>query len=158
MREFWSGCGGAVLAFFAVVVIVIAMMLTAATLTGIGWGWQWITAEIRGSVGAREKITADPNFRIQAYQSFFEQCSSIQALERDIEEQQKLLEIIQDPQRREIIQLNVASITGARNGAVDRYNQNALKNWTEGQFRDNDLPYQIPTTYRTGVRTICAVQ
>lgn len=94
----------------AVLAIILVVMLIAV---GI-WGFQWVTAPFRGSLDARERIQASRAFRVGAYESFFNACSSIQALEIDLDSQKQLLEITANDQRKEIIQANIAAITAAR--------------------------------------------
>lgn len=137
--------------------LVVVFFVVLLAPIGFIWGFQWVTAPFRGALGAREQIQANGSFRIQAYQGFFNQCASIQALEGDIDAQTKALDTISDSQRKEIVQANIAALNGARSGAIFRYNQDSLKNWTEGQFKDNDLPYQLSTAEYKGTHTKCAV-
>jgi len=123
------------------------------------WGLGVATAGIYGR-GEAHKDIQSADFRIQAYQTFFNQCASIQGLEGQIDELTTALEYYQPGSREyNITVTSIAGVKGARHQAIARYNQDALKDWTEGQFRDADLPYQIPdTNYPEGGKTRCAIR
>jgi hypothetical protein len=124
------------------------------------WGFGVATAGIYGKGEARKQIQS-ADFRFQAYQTFFNQCASIQGLEGQIDELIATLEYYDRGSREyKITVTSIAGVKGARHQAIAKYNQDALKNWTEGQFRDTDLPYHIPDTNYPdqGGKTICAVR
>ena len=101
-------------------------------------------------------------------QRFFNQCASIQGLEGKIDELTAQLAQLQ-PGTREY-NYTLSSLTGTkglRREAIARYNQDALKDYTEGQFRDKDLPYQMANNEYppapenkaiNGGRTTCAAR
>ncbi len=110
------------------------------------WGLGVATAGLYGR-GEVHKQVNDPDFMIAAYDSFFNQYASIKALEGQIDELTATL-ALQDPGTREY-NYTLTSLTGAkglRHTAIQKYNADARKGWTEGQFRDASLPYQIPDT------------
>lgn len=124
------------------------------------WGFGVATAGIFGRGEAHKEIQSK-EFRLGAYQYFFNQCASIQGLEGQIDELTVQLAQLK-PGTREY-NLTLSSLTGTkglRHVAIAKYNQDALKDYTEGQFRDRDLPYQIPDTNYPdkGGKTVCAVQ
>ena len=123
------------------------------------WGLGVATAGIYGR-GEAHKDIQSADFRIQAYQTFFNQCASIQGLEGQIDELTTALEYYKPGSSEyNITVTSIAGVKGARHQAIARYNQDALKDWTEGQFRDADLPYQIPdTNYPEGGKTRCAIR
>lgn len=136
---------------------VIALWLVIASAI---WGFGVATAGIFGRGEAHKEIQS-ADFRIQAYQTFFNQCASIQGLEGQIDELTKTLGYYDRGSREyNITVTSIAGVKGARHQAIARYNQDALKNWMEGQFRDADLPYQIPDTNYPdeGGKTRCAVR
>lgn len=136
-------------------VLVLWMVLASAI-----WGFGVATAGIYGRGEARKEIQSAP-FRIQAYQYFFNQCSSIQGLEGQIDEQAKTLAQFAPGSREYTTYMtNVTSLKGARHMAIAKYNQDALKDYTEGQFRDEDLPYQLKDSDypEKGGKTVCAVR
>lgn len=101
----------------------------------IGFGVKWITADARGAGAAREQIKANPNFRIAAYQEFFDLCSAVQA-------QEDRIAIFKDDTSLNG-QTNLRAVEAKRAELIRDYNSKASRNYTEGQFRDSDLPYHI---------------
>lgn len=140
----------------------VAVFLLFVLATSAVWGFQWITAPFRGSLEARERIKADGDFRIVAYDSFFNQCASIQALEGRLEFAQAALDnaIARGATPFEIRQYEADfnGISGFRSEAIAKYNADAAKSWTEGQFRSERLPYQLSTAQyvKGGTKTQCA--
>lgn len=114
------------------VVFFIALMVLAPV---IGFGIKWVTADARGAGAAREQIKADPNFRIAAYQEFFDLCSAVQA-------QEDRIEIFQEDTSPNG-QTNLRAVKAKRAELIREYNNKATRNYTQGQFRDSDLPYQL---------------
>lgn len=119
---------------------------------------QWFTADIRGELKARELIKADGANRIAAYNSFFNDCSGIQAQEGRLDQFFNSLASAPENDKARI-QTNIDGIQGLRSEAIAKYNTDARKEYTEGQFRDSDLPFQIPTgLYEKGDKhTSCGV-
>lgn len=136
---------------------VIALYIVIASAV---WGFGVATAGIFGRGEAHKQIQS-ADFRIQAYETFFNQCASIQGLEGQSDELTAALGRYDRGSREyNITVTSIAGVKGARHQAIAKYNQDALKNWTEGQFRDSDLPYQIPDTKYPdeGGKTKCAVR
>lgn len=148
------GCG-----IFAAIVLFFGG-IAALSIGGMafGYAWDWYTAPFKGAQEARQIIQADGNFRIQAYNYFYNQCTSIQKLEAEIDAQTTALETLSNEQYRQIVQTNIAAIRSARQQAILEYNQNSHKQWTEAQFKSEALPYEIADTqYVIGRRTQCAI-
>lgn len=111
----------------------------------IVFGVRWITAPAKGKLQAREQINSG-NFRIAAYDQFFNQCVSVQTKEAAIEALEQELATNPSAQRKE--QIN-ASLTANRIGRVSdirQYNADAEKSYTVGQFRASKLPFQLDPT------------
>ncbi|OGY23554.1 MAG: hypothetical protein A2126_03000 [Candidatus Woykebacteria bacterium GWB1_45_5] len=150
-------------AAFIIVVIIGFWLVIASTI----WGLRVATAGIYGRGEAHIQIQSAP-FRLEAYQSFFDQCASIQGLEGQIDELTAQLAQLEPGTR--AYNYTLSSLTGAkglRHNAIAKYNQDALKDYTEGQFRDNDLPYQLVDSdyppgsgavVPNGGKTVCAVR
>ena len=131
----WS-CGAAIFGVMVVIWLAVA---------GI-WGLGVATAGIYGRGEAYKQIQS-ADFRIAAYEKFFNQYASIKTLEGQIDELTAQLALLEPGTRS--YDLTLSSLTGTkglRHSAIQQYNADARKDWTEGQFRDNDLPYQIPDT------------
>src|SRR3990167_4124013 len=106
------------------------------------FGMRVATAGLFGA-GEAHIRTQSADFRLAAYNHFFDLCASVQGNEGQLDalfaERDDL-----DPASRDY-GYTVKSITGVqgiRAQSVARYNQDALK-WTVGQFRDSDLPHQL---------------
>lgn len=152
---------------FAIIGIVVAAFVLTWTFAGLNFALKVATATLYGRGEAHIEIQSAP-FRIEAYQSFFNQCASIQGLEGQIDELTAQL-AQQEPGTR-AYNLSLSSLTGTkglRHSAIAKYNQDALKDYTEGQFRDRDLPYQLvdneyppggESIAPNGGKTVCAVQ
>lgn len=121
----------------------------------IGRGLGWITADFRGASDAREKIHADGNFRIEAYDRFYNQCASVQSIEAAINAARAELNTKPSARRREQINTNITALTAARADAVNQYNADARKSYTAGQFKASDLPSSLPIEAPTEGTTSC---
>lgn len=124
-------------------------------LAAVGYGVRYITAPIEGKIGAREQIQSAPS-RIANYNHFFDLCAGVRADEVSLDAQTAQLQDTTDSFQRTRVQTNITGLIGHRAGLIEEYNANARKDYTAGQFRDSDLPYQIPATaWEKGVRTSC---
>ena len=136
--------------------ILLLWLVIASTI----WGFGVATAGIFGRGEAHKQIQSS-EFRIESYQHFFNTCASIQGLEGQIDELTAQLKQF-EPGSREynIISVSLTGVKGFRHTAIAKYNQDALKDYTEGQFRDSDLPYQIKDTNypNEGGKTGCALR
>lgn len=148
MRGFLQGLGifGAIIGFFLIVGVLVAG----------GWAIKYYTADVRGKINANEQIKSGDN-RIAQYDSFFNQCAAVQSFETSLEAAYNALDRNTDPSDTNRLNINITGIEAQRARAINEYNANAAKNYTDGQFRDIDLPYQIRNTeYKRGIRTTCA--
>lgn len=123
--------------------IVIAAVLGFALLIGGVFAFRWFTAEPRGALDAREQVLADGDFRIAAYNHFFGLCSSVQAQEDREVSLTTELETSPSESRRSQIQASLTAVRSQRAELIRTYNADAAKDYTSGQFRDADLPYQL---------------
>lgn len=122
-----------------------------------GYLIQYYTADARGAVDQREKTRADGNYRIAAYDKFFDQCSAIQAKELTIDgldAREVSPEFTQG--------MKDAAITAQQNtriSLITQYNADAAKEDTRGHFQSSNLPYTIPAELydpKVGNKTQCA--
>jgi len=147
------------LVLYYVGAMIFIMGLVFGVIAGV-WGLRVATAGLYGRGEARVQIQSAP-FRIEAYQSFFAQCASIQGLEGQIDELERTLPRMIPGTRAHNYTISALTGTkGLRHNSIAKYNQDALKDYTEGQFRDRDLPYQLPDSNypAEGGKTICALQ
>lgn len=126
-------------------------------LWGSVWGFRWLTAGPAGALGARETILSG-EFRVAAYQHFFNLCAAIQGLEASLDAQNELLAQTTETREGQRVRANIAGITAELGRAIAKYNTDARKNYTEGQFRDLDLPYKLSTDYKKGEKTSCGTR
>jgi hypothetical protein len=119
------------------------------------WGFGVATAGIYGRGEAR-KIIQSAEFRIPAYNHFFDSCAAIQGLEAGIDAQLAELPQAETTKDRSRIQANIAGLTAQRQRSIAQYNADARKDYTVGQFRDSGLPYQLEASpYPEGSKTSC---
>lgn len=153
MKDFWKG--------FGIFVLILALWVGVASAI---WGVRVATAGLVGRGEAHLKIQS-AEFRLEAYQYFFNQCASVQGLEGKIDELTAQLNQLTPGTREHNYTLSSLTGTrGLRREAIAKYNQDSLKDYTEGQFRDRDLPYQLanneyPPTGKNitnGGKVICA--
>lgn len=102
----------------------------------------YYTADVRGRIAANEQIKSGSN-RIAQYDRFFNICASVQALELARDQHRFELAATSNETRREQIRQNINAVNSLRARAITTYNADARKNYTSGQFRDSDLPYEI---------------
>jgi hypothetical protein len=129
----------------AILLVLLAGVMLWGLVAGI-WGLGVATAGLYGRGEAQKQIQS-ADFRIAAYDSFFNQYGSIKTLESQIDELTAHVASL-EPGTTEYsrMTINLLSVKNMRHAAIQKYNADAAKNWTEGQFRDNDLPFQIADT------------
>lgn len=123
---------------FAVVAIVGVVILTLliSSMAIFGWGfWTRSTADYRGQTAAIERTKADADFRISSYQKFFDLCGRVQAQEDRI----RILADSTSPNAA----TDLVAVRSIRADLVREYNNLATRDFTEGQFRASQLPYQL---------------
>lgn len=124
-------------------VLVGVVLLVLSTMWVFGFGFfSRATADFRGETEAIEQTRADGDFRISAYNRFFDLCSAVQADEDRIAAQRQELELASES-RAEQIRANITALQGSRAEKIRTYNADASKDFTVGQFRDSNLPYQL---------------
>lgn len=134
--------------WIAAVVIVIVLAVGGA------FAWRWATAPARGALDAREQIQSG-DFRIQAYDHFYNLCAAVQTAEAAVDATELQITTNTDPSDLNRLQINLNGQTVNRADAVNQYNADARKGYTEGQFRSASLPFTISTHYEPGVHTSC---
>lgn len=138
--------------FWVVVVSVTFLVIGAAS-----FGLRWALAGPKGELQAREQILSGDN-RIRAYNHFFDQCASIQALESTLSASLDELASADQTNQDNIIriQTNITGLRSQRARAVAEYNADASKNYTDGQFRSLSLPFQITEPFQKGRQITCS--
>ena len=120
------------------------------------WGLQVATAGIYGRGEARIQIQS-ADFRIAAQATFFDQCAGIQGNEAQIDALNVTLAAEGISQRtRDFTITQLGGVTATRKAAIAKYNADSANTYLEGQFRDANLPFQLPLTdYPEGGPTTC---
>ena len=138
--------------FILVVLGGIAVIGTIVTLSLL---IPYFLAAPAGKVGAEIQIESAEH-RITAYNHFFNLCAGVRSTEAALEAQSTQLELTNDGFQKIRIQTNITGLLSHRAQKIEEYNANARKVYTEAQFRDSNLPYQLSTKeWSKGIRTSC---
>lgn len=132
--------------------IIAISVLALVLLVGGGWAFKYFTADIRGAVDQREQTIADGQYRIAAYESFYDKCAAIQAKEDQIKQTSER-EVSSDDSasgftasQKESILL---ALRNSRAEMVRSYNADARKEDTRANFLASDLPYRLDVNSET---------
>ena len=133
----------------------------------LGWiivvataGMNYATAGLLGSVEAEVEIKSG-DFRLQAYDQFFDLCEGVQVNEDVMDEswrQIQRLEVGSKAWQRKDEEFSAQY--RARQEGIREYNADANRSWTVGQFRDENLAFKLdPEPYDPEERnkTVCLV-
>lgn len=104
------------------------------------------TANFRGNASVINKTRANGNYRIAAYDHFYDLCASVQNQEVTIEAQKAELATNPSKDRKEQINANLSALAANRGELINQYNADARKNYTSGQFKSSDLPFHLDST------------
>ena len=126
----------------AVFAVVIAVALFLAAVYGGGL-MQRLTADFRGETGQIEQTQADADYRISAYDQFYDKSAGIQTLESKITNLSDELEETEDEQRKSVLNTSITASKNKRAELINEYNADARKEATRGQFKASDLPYEV---------------
>lgn len=125
---------------------VLVLAIVIGSMWIFGWGFfQRSTANFRGETEQIEKTRANGDYRIAAYDHFFNLCASVQSKEATIKALEKELERKPGPSESRVEQI-YASITAneaIRAETINQYNVDAEKTATIGQFKASNLPYEL---------------
>ncbi|TDC50786.1 hypothetical protein E1281_21405 [Actinomadura sp. KC345] len=134
-------------------VVAIVVVLVLAVMYVFGWGFfSKTTAPWRGAAEQRELVEGSGDYRIAAYDHFFDLCAQVQSDEASLRNLRRELASEPKPTEERALQIN-ASITALENNRaanINQYNADAAKKHTEGQFRSSGLPSRLsPSTKET---------
>lgn len=124
------------------IALVLVVVIGAMWIFGFGF-FQRSTAGFRGETEQIERVQADPNYRIQAYDSFFNRCAAVQNKEATIKALKAELET--NPPQSRVTQINatITALTAARAADINQYNADASKTDTRANFQASNLPYRL---------------
>lgn len=124
----------------SVLVAIAAIFLVAV----YGFGFlQRGTADFRGETGQVEQTKANSNYRIAAYDQFYDKCASVQSMESKINNMEEELEGTEETQRKTVLNTSITASKNKRADLITSYNADARKEATRGQFKASDLPYEL---------------
>jgi hypothetical protein len=115
-----------VFAGFALILLIMAFWVF-----GVG-GFLRSTADFRGETGKRENVEADGAYRVAQHDYFYNLCSSAKTKQDNIE-------ILKGTGNKDAVTANRLEL----NKLVNKYNADASNTYTKGQFRADNLPYQL---------------
>lgn len=128
--------------------IVLSLGLYLAGVYG-GGTVQRKTADFRGKTSQIEKTRGNGDYRIAAYNEFFDLCGAVQTQEDRIQiftAKVARLEKSGDANALADAQTDLDAVTAERAQLIREYNEKATRADTEGHFRASNLPYQIDIT------------
>jgi hypothetical protein len=138
----------------AIVLTVVGVLVVSVLLWGVGYAFSWWAAPWQGKLEAREQVQSG-NYRIAAYNHFYDLCASVQTADNNIATQEDLLAQVDGSDRSRVL-TNIAALKSVRADGINQYNVDARKTYTEGQFLSSDLPYQLPAgSYTKGESISC---
>lgn len=126
------------------VVLSLALILGLVLVSG---GMQYVTAAFRGEVAAEER-TQGGDYRIAAYEHFYDLCAAVQADEDRLNNLREERETADDARAAQL-DTTITAVRNSRDSKIREYNSDARQEATRGQFRDSDLPYELDTEAET---------
>lgn len=108
------------------------------------WGFGVGTADVSGRGNAHKQLRS-ANYRIPAYDHFYDLCGSVQANEDALAAQEDELKTATDDDRSRVA-ANISGLKAQIARSIRQYNADARKTDTLGHFRASDLPYQLDST------------
>lgn len=137
----------------AVLVSLGVVVLIGGIVVGI-YAIKYATADARGSVAANELVRADGQFRVAAYDHFFDLCTSIQQDEARIASLNTQLDAAASPVEVNRVKATIPAVRSTRDGKIAQYNNDAKKVGTIGPFRSAGLPERLDVNSE---ETTCAI-
>lgn len=120
-----------------------AVMAIVVVLSIAGFTVSNFLAPFQGEAEKRQQVEGDGDYRIAAYDEFYSLCSSASSAQDKIENQEAQIAATEDPQQKQVLQSGVLAMENQLDEIVNKYNTKAASDYTSGQFRDSDLPYQL---------------
>lgn len=143
--------------FIVASVIVLLLLVAFASMWLFGWGFfARATADFRGETAQRERVLADPDYRIANYDWFFNQCASVQTQEGLIAQlEAELADSATTEGRKAQLRATLTAVRANRLSLINDYNSRAAREDTAANFRASNLP---PTLDREDTETTCAAE
>lgn len=129
---------------FIIAISVLFAVVVAFLIAVYGFGFlQRETADFRGETGQIEQTKANSNYRIAAYDQFYDKCASVQSIESKIQNMEEELDGTEETQRKTVLKTSITASKNKRAELINSYNADARKESTRGQFKASDLPYEL---------------
>jgi hypothetical protein len=116
--------------------VVLAIGLLFGALYGLTYAWTQFTmdtAERRGEASKQEQVEASGSYRVAQHDWFYNMCGDIKAKQQNVQ-------LMKDSgYGKQEVAANQAQL----NEMVNDYNTKAANNYTSGQFKADELPYQV---------------
>lgn len=119
-----------------------AVIVGLAVLIGGGIGLRYALAEPTGQIQAREHTQSGSN-RIAQYERFFDLCTSARTAQDQISNLEQEHDGGVSESRESQITSSITALRGKRDESVNKYNSLAQRDYTAGQFRASNLPFEI---------------
>lgn len=101
------------------------------------------TADFRGETEQIEQTEANSDYRISAYDEFYDKCASVQSTESKIKNLEEELDDEDDSQRQTTLKTSITASKNKRAEMIQGYNADAKKEDTRAKFKASDLPYEL---------------
>lgn len=122
---------------------VVASVAIVLTLIYGGGMLQRLTADFRGETSQIEQTEANADYRISAYDQFYDKCMSVKSTESKIKNLADELEQTEKEQRKDILNTSITASKNKRAEMIQSYNADARKEDTRAKFKASDLPYEL---------------
>lgn len=126
-----KGLFGNIWAWVIGIVLIVGSVLLIGGVTG------WITAPWKGKLEQRQQVNSG-NYRIVAYNQFFDECASITTDEQNLQAFYRQLQTATGDDKIRI-ETNITANIVDVNQAINQYNADAQKSGTVGQFRASSV-------------------
>lgn len=147
MRQFLRDASTATLAVIVAGILAIVAFIAIGFVGVFGYGWFTDhTANRQGETQKKHLIEGNGQYRIAAYDHFYDLCAAVQTDEASIRNLQQELKTTTDATRKAVIPASITALANKRADDINTYNADARKSYTEAQFKSSDLPSQLDPT------------
>lgn len=125
-----------------VALAVVILIVIGIGITLLSGGLTILLAPFQGEVEKSQQVEGSGEYRVAQHDYFYNLCSDIQAKQQNIallEESAKTA----SGEEKQKIQDSITANKFQLNEMVSQYNADASNDYTKGQFKDDELPYQI---------------
>lgn len=147
MRQFFKDASTATVVAIVASVLAVVVFITVGLVGVYGEGWFTDhTANRQGETQKKHLVEGNGQYRIAAYDHFFDLCTQVQSSEASIQNAEAELKTTTDQQRQTVLNASITALRNSRAQLIFQYNNDSEKSYTEGQFKSSQLPYRLDTT------------